>query len=203
MDISRVNGTGQSQPQYTQKRVEAEGDQERDANKIAAGEGAQSAAQAQGTGAARPQAPPPARAEGAANDTVAQTATTTTSASDDGSEYQAILAKLNSGQALTSSELDTLKSKDPGRYAQAMQAQQARQQLRGAMEKNPAEAQTAARAAIMKASVAGDEGSSAEDNAVTRSALSDEYRKFSAQYDRVELDGPSASRLMAAAQDED
>lgn len=97
---------------------------------------------------------------------------------DDDSAYQAIVNKVNSGQALTSSELSTLRSKNATLYAQAVQAQQMRSQLKEQMEANPSQAGKAARQAI-----------SEEEDPAMRQALDTEYQQFAMKYDQVALSG--------------
>lgn len=97
---------------------------------------------------------------------------------DDDSAYQAIVNKVNSGQALTSSELSTLRSKNATLYAQAVQAQQLRSQLKEQMEANPSQAGKAARQAI-----------SEEEDPAMRQALDTEYQQFAMKYDQVALSG--------------
>lgn len=97
---------------------------------------------------------------------------------DDDSAYQAIVNKVNSGQALTSAELSTLRGKNATLYAQAVQAQQMRSQLKEQMKANPAQADKAARQAIAQ-----------EEDPAVRQALDTEYQQFATKYDQVALSG--------------
>lgn len=160
-------------------------------------------------------APPPSgeapkeQGGGAGQGQAAQTTATQQSASvvssltagdDDDSDYQTIANKVDSGQALTESELATLCAKDPARYSRALRARTARETLHREMEQSPNNAGRAAREAI--ASVQSDAnqaaaaqahgGIAAEDADALVRALNDEYTSFAKQYDQVEISRPMA-----------
>lgn len=118
----------------------------------------------------------------------------TTSSDDDDSSYNSIVAKVNSGQQLSSSELDVLRSRNPGLYAKAMQAKNAASELRTKMEENPAHAYREAQAAMRAVGQTAEQGG---DLAVVHQALDAEYRSFAKQYDHIELSG-HMSQMQAA-----
>lgn len=131
----------------------------------------------------------------------------TSSGSTTDSEYQAILSKVNSGQTLTSSELSTLKAKNPSKYAQAVRAQNARNELRAQMEQNPSKAASTARQAIAEAGkdtptdLLAAAGGGADTEAVAR-ALDDEYRQFAGKYDQVDFKNPPPSLAQRMEEDQ-
>lgn len=190
MDITRIASTELDRTAASQTRPAPAQDAEatpKTASAAAAPITADSATTAGGTAASSAQmAQTQANASAQADAAAVATATTTTTSEDD-SAYQAILAKANSGQPLTSSELDVLRAKNPGLYAKAVQASSARQQLRTKMEENPAQAYSEARAAsaaVSQAAASGDESL-----ALVHRALQDEYQSFTRQYDHIELSG--------------
>jgi hypothetical protein len=105
----------------------------------------------------------------------AASAATTTDA-----EYQAILAKANSGQQLTSAELTVLKAKNPAAYARATRTDTARQELTSQMEKSPNLASRVLNEALSSLSTRND-----EDSAVLTKALTAEYNNFASKHDQV------------------
>lgn len=147
------------------------------------------------------------QAQAATQQAAIQAATTTTTEDDDDSSYEAIVAKADSGQTLTASELATLRAKDPTRYSKAVKAQSARENLRSQMEQTPNTASKTAREAI---SAIRQEGLSQAHGAMDEEtanqlakALDDEYRAFAKKYDQVVFDRPSASFAGASALQED
>lgn len=121
-------------------------------------------------------------------DSVQQTTSTAVASTDseeEDSAYQAIVAKADSGQTLTSAEMSQLQAKDPGRYQKALRNQEARQNLRSNMETDPNHATQAAWKAISSAN-----RQSGDSSLV--SALNSEYAKFSRQYDQVIIQGSPA-----------
>lgn len=154
---------------------------------------------AAGNGGASNQPPKTAEAAAAAQQSSAvQALTTQSSEEDDDATYQAIVAKADSGQRLTASELSTLRAKDPARYSRAVQAQTARQSLRAEMEKSPSNANKAAKEAIAALQAGGESlaqahsPQSAESVDTLVKALNDEYNSFARQYDQVMFTMPAA-----------
>ena len=137
-----------------------------------------------------------AQAQATSQQAAIQAATSTTE-DDDDSDYEAIVAKADSGQALTASELATLRAKDPTRYSKAVQAQNARENLRSQMEQTPSVAGKVAReaiSAIRQEGLAQAHGAVDEDTANQLvKALDDEYRTFAKKYDQVDFNRTAAS----------
>jgi hypothetical protein len=100
-------------------------------------------------------------------------------AETDDSDYQTILAKANSGQQLSQSELTILREKNPAAYAKAVKTDTARQELRDEMEKSPSQAGQALRNALTSLSNKNDE----DGKAITK-ALNEEYNYFATKYDQ-------------------
>lgn len=126
-------------------------------------------------------------AQQAAGSDAAAVSSAASTSEDDDSDYQAIVTKANSGQQLTSAELETLRGRNPALYAKALQAQNARAELRTAMEEDPAAAYQTARSAMASVGRAASEGD--ETLAAVHRALADEYKDFATKYDHVELSG--------------
>ncbi len=150
-------------------------------------------------GGASNQSPKSAEAAAAAQQSsTVQALTTQSSEEDDDATYQAIVAKADSGQQLTSSELSTLRTKDPARYSRAIQAQAARQSLHAEMEKNPSSANKAATEAIAALQAGSESLAQAHSLQSAKSveplvkALNDEYNSFARQYDQVMFTMPTA-----------
>lgn len=133
--------------------------------------------------------------QAAASAGAAAATVTTTEEDDEDSAYEAIVAKADSGQTLTSSELSQLRAKDPSRYYKALRATEARQTLRAQMEQNPSGASKAMKEAVAsvraQAEAAGGGVNSAhgaidaETATAMIGALNDEYGAFAKNYDQV------------------
>jgi hypothetical protein len=113
---------------------------------------------------------------GASAGTVKMPAATTTDTSD----YEAILAKANSGQTLTSSELSVLKAKNPAAYAKAVRTDTARQELTSRMEKSPNQANRVLDEALSSLSEKND-----SNRETLTKALTAEYNNFVSKHDQV------------------
>jgi hypothetical protein len=111
-------------------------------------------------------------------------ATASTTTDDDSSSNQALISKANSGAALSSSELSTLKQVDPALYARVVKAQKARGDVRNQMSENPSNAAQIAKEAISKNISENDDTK----NLINRT-LVDEYKNFASKYDQVIISG--------------
>lgn len=119
-------------------------------------------------------------------------ASATSSSEDEDDNYQAIVNKANSGQSLTASELNILRSRNPALYAKVAQAGSARQDLRTQMEADPSHASQVMKQAMAEVSreeLLGAHNLDKEEQALVKSALQEEYNNFASKYDQV-LFGP-------------
>lgn len=114
--------------------------------------------------------------------------------------YQFIVAKLRSGQELSSYELSILKKKDPALHGRAVKAQKARIELRQRLERAKStkdfEAARAAVASLATATIpltgssSGDPFSTepfTDEFSLAESALRNEFSKFNATHDKVAI----------------